>query len=296
MDPLYNAFDGNIVLTGYAPDGDSVRFLPNDPSALGVLRRASLIRTSPLNGSVQMRLEGIDAPELHYQSSSQPQGSSARDALLGWLGVDAVRDGIAFLPDGATISSPAPVGVPVTVLANAVEPHGRIIAYVLPPRRGRTRPKRCRVSESVLRATANYALVQSGKAYSLAYTSLPAAHREVLRAAARAARAKKLGVWKDDATMRGFALTGGQRSIGPGGALIFPKLFRRCVDYLADRRVGFGGTFLEWLRGHGSNGEPKPDLVTVKYAANILLSSVMKERGGRISLSVDVTDLLFVEA
>ena len=51
-----------------------------------------------MNGSVQLRLEGIDAPELHYGTTSQPRGATARDALLTWLGVrDLVQETLAVL-------------------------------------------------------------------------------------------------------------------------------------------------------------------------------------------------------
>lgn len=153
------------------------------------------------------------------------------------------------------------------------------------------------MSAAVLRATANYALVASGHAYLLAYTSLPDVHRQVLRDAARAARSKARHVWKDDVTARGFALYGGQRSIGPHGALIFPKLFRRCVDYLAHRRnYGFGGNFVDWLSGHGTGGTTRADRVSVRHAANIPLASLVTVRSDRITLTTDVTDLVFLES
>ena len=41
MGPLYECLDGHIVLTCYAPDGDSIRFLPDDAAPLADLQRSS---------------------------------------------------------------------------------------------------------------------------------------------------------------------------------------------------------------------------------------------------------------
>ncbi len=289
MGPLYECLDGHIVLTGYAPDGDSIRFLPNDSAPLANLQRSSLIRWSPVSGSVQLRLEGVDAPELHYAAAGQPRGASARDALLGWLGVTDVRCG----PDGTTIDAAAPALVPATILTGAADAHGRVIAYLLRacPSTG---ARRHRVTPAVLKQTANHVLLAAGHVYPLAYTSQPREHRDMFRATARKARAKRLGVWSDDATARGFDLRGA-RSVGPQGALIFPKLFRRCIDYFADRVQGFDGSFVDWLSGHGSGGETRPDRVVLRHAANVLLSSLVQQRERHVALTTDLLDLVWVE-
>jgi len=295
--PLYYALDGHVVVNGYAPDGDSIRFAPNDPANLSKLRRSALIRMSEKDCSIQLRLEGIDSPELHYAAAAQPRGGAARDALLRWLGVS----GVTCAVDGSTITSSAPTSVPAQILTNAADPHGRLIAYLLrkgprpvPGAPGALPPRRRRVDEAVLRETANYALLQEGHAYLLAYTSLPSVHRAVLRAAARAARTRHLGVWQRDVTSRGFALRG-KRSIGPGGALIFPKLFRRCIDYLAQKAVGYSGTFVDWLSVHGSGGSLSPDRVVTPHAANVSLASLIRESKASIALVSDISDLVFVE-
>ena len=100
--PLYEALDGWILLPGYAPDGDSVRFFAKEPARFEALRRSRLLRRGATDGSVQLRLEGIDAPELHYAQACQPRGESARDALLAWLGVS----GVQFAADATTAMKP----------------------------------------------------------------------------------------------------------------------------------------------------------------------------------------------
>lgn len=295
---LYHLIPGEIVLTGYAPDGDSVRFLPRraHARALDRLTRASLLERSARDGSVQVRLEGIDAPELHYEGAAQPRGASARDALLAWLGVTDAR----YADDGASLVQASPARAPVTLLTNTVDLHGRPIGYLV---RGplHARGARCQVDAQLLMASANVAMLRGGHAYPLVYTSLAPVHRTVIRRVARVARRMRKGVWRDDRTRRGVVLHHGLSALGPEGALVFPKLFRRCVDYLhARRRAAHGeGTrarsFIDWLRGHGSGGAPSPDRVELAHAANVLFASLVSEEREHVSLAVDLLDLTFVE-
>src|SRR5690348_6845906 len=84
--PYLLTIHGRLVIVGYQPDGDSVRFIASKPDLFAELKRGYKIRKSPRDGSVQLRLEGIDAPELHYGNAAQPQGDTARDWLLDQLG------------------------------------------------------------------------------------------------------------------------------------------------------------------------------------------------------------------
>ncbi|MCA1678017.1 MAG: hypothetical protein LC777_03210 [Actinobacteria bacterium] len=43
-----------------------MRFIPDSPGALQELARADRIRVTKSDGSVQLRLEGIDTPETHF--------------------------------------------------------------------------------------------------------------------------------------------------------------------------------------------------------------------------------------
>src|SRR5437868_9201248 len=79
------------------PDGDSVRFIPNDRDAFHKLRlRARVNKT----GGAQLRLEAIDALETHYAPTThgghaqhQPLelAHAARDRLLNLLGFQEVH-------------------------------------------------------------------------------------------------------------------------------------------------------------------------------------------------------------
>ena len=200
-------------------------FAPDEPGDLGGLVGVERLVASPKDGSVPVRLEGIDAPELHYLGHEQPRGWRALEVMLKEAGIAASRE-----------------AVPGAIVASRCDPHGRVIAYVF--RRGALDGEgRGGLSEREVGASVNAAMLEAGAAYALAYRSQPAAHRRVFREVAVRARAKGLGVWPLDRTERGVALRS-VRSFGPHGALVFPKLFRRCATYfLEERRKSFS----EWL-------------------------------------------------
>jgi len=68
-------------------------------------------------------------------------------------------------------------------------------------------------------------------AYLTLYTSTPATHGRALRAVAGEAREEDRGVWAADETDE-FRLADQGSISPPDGALVLPKLFRRCTDYL----------------------------------------------------------------
>src|SRR5689334_3611782 len=84
--PYLRALRGELVVVGKSPDGDSIRFVPQRPELLHDLHRGDRVRITRSDGSVQLRLEGIDSPETHYGGQAQPRGTDARDWLLDALG------------------------------------------------------------------------------------------------------------------------------------------------------------------------------------------------------------------
>jgi hypothetical protein len=68
--------------SGFQPDGDSMQFKPDDPSLLDRLDQiAQPYRLSSI-GSTQLRFEGIDALELHFEGHHQPLALCRRRARL----------------------------------------------------------------------------------------------------------------------------------------------------------------------------------------------------------------------
>src|SRR3954470_9352823 len=91
---------GTFHVLGSEPDGDSIRFRPNDPADWEKVPGATAVRRN-VNGAAQLRLDAIDALETHYappggRIEHQPLGlaHAAAAELLDWLGFSGVvRDG-----------------------------------------------------------------------------------------------------------------------------------------------------------------------------------------------------------
>jgi hypothetical protein len=217
---------GSYHVTATEPDGDSVRFRPDDPTLWDqvpgpVKRNAS--------GAAQLRLDAIDALETHYT----PQGGhtlhqplalahAAAAELLAWIGfTDVTRS-------GETVKSVATDDQPGFILTRGADLYGRCVALA-----GRgTAPGTGElfVDAELLRTTVNHHLLTTGLAYPTYYTKLYADLRGELTAQVAAAGAAHAGVFAADLTQTGVTVD--SRATLTDDAVILPKLFRRLTDYL----------------------------------------------------------------
>jgi endonuclease YncB( thermonuclease family) len=287
--PFLLALHGQLVVVGKRPDGDSMRFVPDRPELLLQLHRADRIRPSS-DGSLQLRFEGIDTPETHYGEDAQPLGEEARNGLLTTTGFETV-----VFDDDGVVAAAEPETRRAVVLSQGAEANGRPVAYVLvddpqaPPDGQWTE-----VTREVVRRSANARQLATGLAYPTLYTSTPTGHRHELRAIATEARAARAGVWALDQTPE-FPLVN-QDSISPGGALVLPKLFRRCTDYLKAVGGGFAGTLPDWLVAVSATGSrPEDDRVVLGDRTEVSLSALIQQRNARIAFGGDLLDIVFVE-
>src|SRR5262249_16166941 len=134
------------------------------------------------------------------------------------------------------------------------------------------------VGPDLLKLTLNHLMLERGMAYPLFYTSMPADHIQVFRATAKTARDGEIGIWPPDVTKMFELVT--EASIGPDGQLVFPKLFRRCIDYLHDiDHENFVGSLTEWMQSHEQN-----DPVRVAGGAEVAFSSLITQEGSTVRL------------
>ena len=291
--PYYFCIHGKLVIVDYEPDGDSVRFIADEPAHYDVLKRSDRIRPSRRDGSVQLRFEGVDAPELHYGKDAQPLGNTARDALLDWIGFTTIN----YDQDQPTrVRSSEPATIRAAILAQLVETNGRPVAYVL-IESADTLPADgawVNVDQALLDETLNLRLLSEGQAYYTVYTSAPVSHRDHERAVAADARAARKGVWSRDSTSDW--LLADQRSIGPSGQLILPKLFRRCTDYLKAVDKGFIGNLGDWLISTSNTPtRDENDRVLLYGTIEVRLSDLLQQRNQHIVFQADLLDIVFVE-
>jgi hypothetical protein len=127
----FKLIPGTYHVIGFSPDGDSIRFRPENPQQL--LELENKPANLDLGRPVQLRIEAIDTLETHYSLKSggtvhQPRehAERARQALLDFVGITNVK----WSPDGKKVVSADNDGARGYILARAFEKNGRPIAFV----------------------------------------------------------------------------------------------------------------------------------------------------------------------
>lgn len=282
-DTTYLVIKGSFVIIDKSPDGDSVRFRPDNPKLFKQLKRSYRIEPSK-DGTVQLRFEAIDAPELHYQGKDQPLGREARDFLLSQLGFSAY-----IYNDNDTITDAVPREVEGGILSNSAEANGRPVSYVFleADLAVYNDGERVLLDDALLARSLNVKVLQAGMAYYTVYSSQPESQRAFMRTIAQQAKDASLGVWAVDKTSE-FTLN----SIDDvtRNQLILPKLFRRCVAYLRERDKGFAGSLRDWLLA-----DPGRDDEILLGPRKTRLSSVLESNGTTVKVLFDPLEAVFLE-
>ena len=203
--PLF-VIPGTYRIKNASPDGDSVRFYPDDPD---VWTRTKIEAKPNAQGGVQLRLDAIDALETHYTPPHashqwrQPRecgdGAAARLLdLLGFRDVERNERGI--------VTSSTPDERPGYLLTRFADVYGRAVSLIYSgARRGRTGADgSAHIEVAELRRSVNYRLLAAGLVYPTFYSKLYVDFREALADATREARAAGKGLWPEDSTTDGF--------------------------------------------------------------------------------------------
>jgi endonuclease YncB( thermonuclease family) len=230
---------------GPEPDGDTIKFAPDSPMLVEGLPQISGHSPDINPRGISVRLEAIDALETHFSETHQELvgADAARDALLERLGFT----GVQFFPDLPNkVESADQNRLSGHALSNGIDANGRMIGFVYPGDPPEPDGTRVFLDEQRAGRSVNAGLLADGSAYPAFYATLPADLRDHFAGLSRAARAAGLGIWA-----RSTADPDGPARIADLDALeqlvLWPKLFRRLVPYLALGSPGFDG-FDAWLR------------------------------------------------
>ncbi|MFL6162320.1 MAG: thermonuclease family protein [Jatrophihabitantaceae bacterium] len=283
------AIPGKYRLIGASPDGDSVRFYPNTPTAFA---DAGLTVKTNAAGGAQLRLDAIDALETHYTPPGAPHpwhqpaalGGGAADALLELLGFSNVQRDARNI-----VTSSTPAETPGYILTRFADKYGRAVAFAYAGQRrgGTSKPVYVEVAE--LRRSVNYQLLADGWAYPTFYSKLFVELRNALADAAVAARAAGKGVWEHDGTLAGFKLR--SRAQLTDELVILPKLFRRLAEYLTldePTTVSLAG-FKAFLQAGAD------ELFTVPDGQATHLDTLIERKGQTLRLTVPPERIIFQE-
>jgi endonuclease YncB( thermonuclease family) len=270
----------DLPRSGPQPDGDTVKFAPDSPPLVQTLPRPSGGGPDINERGISVRLEAIDALETHFEGAHQElaAANAARDELLRALGFT----GVTFFPDlPNTVASADQDRVRGHVLSNGIDANGRMIGFVEPGEA--TEPDGTQVFLDVTRArgSVNAALLAAGLAYPALYSTLPASLRVEFAQAAREARAAGAGLWpRATADPEGAAQIADLAALE--GLVLWPKLFRRLVPYLAEGASGFDG-FDAWLRADPVNRDDQ--IVLVGRTEPARLHDVVEAAGDHVQLT-----------
>jgi endonuclease YncB( thermonuclease family) len=276
----FHVISGSYFATNYSPDGDTIRFKPDDKADLDLLEGVPVIPNA--RGHVSLRLEGIDALETHFEGRHQPLtfANLARDQLLDLVGIADVK---WDSNKGSVVSSSD--GAPGFIVARATDKFRRVIAFLfkgtLPA--GFVTGGEIFLDVPLLDKSVNAQMIRDGLAYPTFYSSLFAGLRNHISALATASRAASKGLYAFDTTNRLF-------TVDHIGALteqhvIMPKLFRRASAYVAG-----AGSIVGFKAMLELNQEPVFDLVDNNFTH---FDTFIEESGNQVRLTRMPEHLVF---
>ena len=273
--------------SGFQPDGDSIQFKPGDPTLLDRLQRIGRPHRLTSIGSTQLRFEGIDALELHFQGSHQPRplADDARDFLTGELALNPVP---YEPPENMRVQPPVPQDAATGyILSRSLEANGRPVAFAFAGDPPAPDGSELFLDVPLLEGSLNFRSVENGHAYPLSYDTLFSDLRSAFARATSSARGGAQNLWADDLSQTGVTVTS-QADLEQSG-VIFPKLFRRLTEYLAQGHADLSG-FLPMLE---ESQEQVFDLTTSNFTH---YDDVLEVNGNAVRMTRLPEELVFVSA
>ena len=261
--PRYTLISGEYYVlypdlprNGPEPDGDTISFLPDHDDLVQALPRFSNTAAERKHlGVYNVRFEGIDALETHFRNRHQNLefGDAARDLMLREVGFTEITF-FADRPNNVQTAVPHPVRG--HILATGIEQNGRIVAqvYAGAPDPGPVDGDRVFVDEALMDRSVNAALVRAGLAYGEFYSTMPFPLIGHLRDLVTQARAAGAGFWpREDVGVDHAAQPTSITDLSD--LVIFPKLYRRLVEYFADNHTDLAA-FDTWVRASRPRDDP----------------------------------------
>jgi hypothetical protein len=280
--------EGHFTILGSAPDGDSIRFIPNNPELWKKLDQP--VHANQVGG-IQLRLDAIDSLETHFQAphsrKSYHQPSRYADQAAARL-LEILGFGTLQRDASGRVTAAEPAIAPGYILTSFADKYGRALALAFPGKSGKSDGHKTVATMAWLQQSVNYQLLKEGLVYPIFYNNQSVRVRRILAEAAVAARVMEVGLWAEDRTLSGFEIAGIETLTQE--VVIFPKLFRRLMGYFAHQGevdlVGLG-QYLETNSDRlylASDGEQM-----------MTLHQLLKIDGQTVQLLHPLEDLLFME-
>lgn len=305
--------DTTKVMVNVAPD--AIRFRKTETAPLQATRIFDHAKvkgrtaTAPIkNGKLTIRLQGIDAPELHYQPS--PLSPAERKGLseakrqayralthryrqfLGATTSKALHD---FLASTGEATLACRVFTHVDTPNEVFDTYGRLVGDIAVTVGGKT-------------VDINHWLVEQGFAYPTFYSSMNDDEIRALIALAKTARSNKTLVWKHlartvpafDFDLREPKANETDVLATDKGPVVLPKLYRRYTNWSARKKAKITSQNFQKFLEAGSGGKPDTCYETADFLANGIHSATPRNfaefiEGGK-TITVQPDGLVFGEA
>ncbi len=267
----FTLISGEFVPKAGRPDGDSIRFRPDDPTPLFSLpRRGRPPRISSRNGTIQLRFEGIDTMESR---AAKPFSSDATNSNLDLCGVG----------DGTGTARGY-------ILSTQIGPNGRPISFVYAGEAPEEDGASIFLDVDRMKESVNFQQLSRGHGYPLFYDTLFWDLRMAMADEIVAARAREANVWSADKTNTGVTYCGPDclEKMPP----IFPKLWRRLNSYSRDSDIANPDNLREFMEYLDSLREERVFIVSERR--NTGFDDVLEVDGDVIRMIPLPEDLIII--
>lgn len=282
--------EGNFSILGSAPDGDSIRFMPNDLTLWNRLGQPVKFNQA---GVTQLRLDAIDSLETHFQPPKSrigsqhqppPYAEQAAIRLLDLLGFDS---GTIQRDKEWCVTAADPAIAPGYILTHFADQYGRALALGFAGRSGKRDGCKVIMDKTWIQQSVNFQLLKEGLVYPIFYDNQLGQIRQFLATAVAQARSTKAGLWAVDATTAGFTLSGFESLTQE--SVIFPKLFRRLMGYLSQHDE------IDWVDLEAYLTVNSDRLFLAPEGTPTTIWDLLKIDGQTIRLTQPIENLLFME-
>ncbi|TVO53242.1 hypothetical protein FHP91_15740 [Denitromonas halophila] len=280
-----------IPLSGPEPDGDTIKFQPDNPQLVERLPRPNRMPGFNQAGITSIRFEGVDALETHFDVEDTefhqhlPLALAARDALMARIGFGAIKYFDSHPYKVETVETHPVRGY---ILSMGLDTYGRSVAFVYTGEHPSIDGSRIFMQPHMLDTSLNAFMLHHGHAYGAFYLGLPPELREHLRRSVRHARDNRLGFWAQAPSMSTGITLDGVDALQNG--ILWPKLFRRIAPYFQAGHTNFDA-FDAWLRQDTRNRDDRLLLPTMEVGN---LHDMIRAQGTTLRLMFAPEDVVIV--
>jgi endonuclease YncB( thermonuclease family) len=284
--------------SGSEPDGDTIRFRPDNQALLENfnLEDPTKPRSAKFNvfGSTALRLEAIDALELHYANDKAQQedagARAARKFLLQEAGFQQVtfKDKPSSKIKQTVVKSAAPHPRKGYLLTRSVDVNQRPVCFVYAGTTNRPDGSEVFLDAPLLDKSINARLAKEGHIFPTFYRGLPTDLRNRIIALVDQAWYANKGIWPRDVSMTGATVSNLAQL---EKLVLWPKLFRRLADYFLAGNQGLA-KFDAWLRDPQGKRDDALWIASLAEFGN--LHDVIKIAGNKITMKYWPEDLIII--